>query len=131
MDMALLNADKNNKIIRTSHRNIENEINPFIKTFKKTRTYQTKTFTVTIFQKNSSQPTIIIIDNNHLIKIPIAEDLQIEEIHKKSYKIDIIDQTVKATNIETITQDQTQREVITQIIAETVPIQTLEYIFFE
>ena len=31
-DIVLLNVDKNNKIIRKNHRNIENQINPFIKT---------------------------------------------------------------------------------------------------
>ena len=32
MDIALLNVDKNNKIIRTNHKNIENRINHFINT---------------------------------------------------------------------------------------------------
>ena len=31
-DIALLNVDKNNKIIRTNHRNIENQTNHFINT---------------------------------------------------------------------------------------------------
>ena len=69
---------------------------------------------------------IITIDNNHFIEIPIAENLQIEEIHKNSQKIDLIDQTVKITNIETIIQDQIRTDFITQLIIETVLIQNLE-----
>ena len=32
MDIALLNVDRNSKIIRTNHRNIQNQINHFINT---------------------------------------------------------------------------------------------------
>ena len=60
---------------------------------KKTRFHQTKTFRVKIVQENNSQITIKTTDNNHLIDITIAEDLQIEEIHKK----DIVGQTVKTS----------------------------------
>ena len=95
MDITLLNVDKNNKIIRTNHKSIENQINHFINTWKKTKIYQTKTFTATIVQENHSLITIIPLDNNHLTEITIAEDLQIEEFQKISHKIDIVDQTVK------------------------------------
>ena len=93
MDIASLNVDKNNKTIRTNHKNIENQINPLISTRKKTRFYQTKIFTVEIFQENNSQITIITTDNKHLIDITIAEDIQMEYTHKR----DIVDQTVKTS----------------------------------
>ena len=100
MDIALLNVDKNNKIIKTNHRNIENQINHFINTWKKTKIYQAKTFTIIIAQENHFQITIIPPDNNHLTEISTAEDLRIKENHKLSHKKDIVDQTVKTINIE-------------------------------
>ena len=68
---------------------------------KKTRVYQTKTFTFTliIVQENHSQ---LNKDNNRLIEITIAKDLQIEEFHKIYHKMDKRDQTVKMTKIEKI-----------------------------
>ena len=110
----MLNVDKNNKIIRTNHKNIENHINHFINTWKKTKINQTKTFTVIIVQENHSLITIIPLDNNYQ-KITIAEVLQIKETHDISHKIDIVDQTVKTINIEIVIQDETQTEVTTQI----------------
>ena len=115
MDITLLNVDKNNKIIRTNHKSIENQINHFINTWKKTKIYQTKTFTATIVQENHSLITIIPLDNNHLTEITIAEDLQIKEFQKNSHKIDIVDQTVKLISLEIIIQDQTRTQVTTQI----------------
>ena len=56
------------------------------------------------------------LDNNHPLDINIVEDLQIEEFHEISHKIDIFDQTVKTINIEIIIQDQTQTEADTRII---------------
>ena len=38
-DTALLNVDRNKKIIRTNHKNTENQINHFTNTWKKTKTY--------------------------------------------------------------------------------------------
>ena len=91
---------------------------------KKTKIYQTKTFTVTIVQENHILITIMSLENNHSRDITIVEDLQIKEIHVISHKIDIIDQTVKTINIEIIIQDQTQTEATTQIIAGIVQTQT-------
>ena len=66
--------------------------------------------------KSSGKPllTIIPLENNHFTKITIAQDLHIEEIHKISHKIDIVDQTLKTINIEINIQDQTRTEVTTQ-----------------
>ena len=113
-------------MIRTNHKNIENQINHFINTWKKTKFYQTKTFTVTIVQKNHSLITIITLDNNHLTGITIAKNLQITENHEISQKLDIVDQTVKIINVEKTIQDQTQSEVTTQITMEIVHTQTPE-----
>ena len=56
----------------------------------------------------------------------MGQDLQIDEIHKISHKIDIVAQTVKIINIEIIIHDQTQTEVFTQIKIQIFLIQTLE-----
>ena len=66
------------------------------------------------------------LDNNLLTKITTAEDIEIEKIHEISHKRHIVDQTVKTINIERFIQDQTQTEVITLIIIESVQIQFLE-----
>ena len=68
----------------------------------------------------------ITIDDNRLIEITIAEDLQIHEIHKMFHKTDTADQIAKTASIELITQGQTQTEVIARTTTEIVPIQTLE-----
>ena len=74
MDIALLNADKNNKITKTNHMIIENQINHFINTRKKTKIYQIKTKTIIIVQENHFQITIIPLDNNKLTEITTAEN---------------------------------------------------------
>ena len=50
------------------------------------------------------------LDNNHPSDITIVDDLQIKKIQEISHKIDIVDQTVKAINIETIIHDQTLKK---------------------
>ena len=124
MDITLLNADKNNKIIRTNHMIIENQINHYINTRKKTKFYQIKTKTIIIVQENHFQITIIPLDNNYLTEITTAKNLHIKEIRESSHKTDKVNQTVKTINIEIIIQDQTQTEVITVITIEIVHIQT-------
>ena len=74
---------------------------------------------------NNSQITIITIDYNYLTKKIIAEDLRLDKIHKTSHKIGIADLIFEIINVGTTTNDPTQTEVITQIVIETVPIQTL------
>ena len=93
---------------------------------KKTKIYQTKSFTVKIVQENHSQITIITLDNNHLTEITTVEGPQTKKIHAFSHKIDIFDQIVKTINIEIIIQDQIQTEVTTPITIEIVQIQTLK-----
>ena len=125
-DTALLNVDKNNKIIITNHKNIENQINHFTNTLKKTKIYQTKTFTVIIIHENYFLITIMSLDNTHTTDITIVEDLLIKEVHEISRKIDIVDQTVKTINVEIIIQDQTEIEATIQIITGIVQTQTPE-----
>ena len=83
-----------------------------------------------IYCKNSSGKPLPDNYNNYrqqsLYRKTYRGDLKIEELLNISHNIDIVDQTVKITNIEIIIQDQTQTEVITQIIIEIVLIQTLE-----
>ena len=62
---------------------------------KKANIYQTKTFTATKVQENHFLIIIIPLNKNHPTDITIREDLQIEEFHKFSHKIDMVDQTVK------------------------------------
>ena len=126
VDIALLNVNKNNNLIKTNHRNMKKPNKSFYQYKKKTRINQLKTFKVIIIQENHSQITRIPLENNHLTEISTAGDLQIEETHKFPVKIDIVDQTVKTNNIETIIQDQTQTEVTIQVIRGIFHIQTLE-----
>ena len=49
-----------------------------------------------------------------------------ERIRKIFHRIDTADQTVKKINIETITQNQTHREVISETLTEIVHIQTIQ-----
>ena len=75
--------------------------------------------------ENHSQISIITIDNNDPTKITIAGDLQVEEIHKISHKLDIAGLIVQTISFKATAQDQTQTEVFIQIITETVRIQML------
>ena len=75
-------------------------------------------------KKNHFQITLITLDNNHLTDLTIEGDLHIKEIHKISHKIDIVDQTIEAINIEITTQDQIPTETTISLIP--VPIQTLK-----
>ena len=115
---------QNSKIIITNHKNIENQINHFTNTLKKTKIYQTKTFTVIIVQENHLVITIMSLDNTSTTDITIVEDLLIKEIHEISHKIDIVDQTVKTINVEIIIQDQTEIEATIQITTGIVQTQT-------
>ena len=65
-------------------------------------------------------------DQNLLVETVFAEDRQIEEFHKIIHKIIIADPIVKIISIEIIIRDQTQIEVNTQIIIETILIQFFE-----
>ena len=111
-NIALLNVDKNSKTIRIDLKNTENQIYFLSIHDKKIKTYQTRFFTVIRVQGNHSQIIRITIDDNRLIEITIAEDLQIQEIHKNFHKTDTADQIAKIASIELITQGQTQTEVI-------------------
>ena len=77
------------------------------------------------FQKNHSQISIITIDNNDPTIITLAGDLQIKEFYNISHKIDIAGLILQIINFKSAAQDQTQTEVFTQIIIETVCIQML------
>ena len=103
----MTNADKNNKITKVKHKNIENQRNYFIGTWKKIKIHPTKTFIVVIVQENHFQMIQITLDNNHLIIQIIEDDYQIKEIHKT----DIVDQTVEIVNIEITIHDQTQTDL--------------------
>ena len=106
-DTALPKAEKNNKITKTNHKKIENQMNHSISTRKKIEIYPTKTFKV-IVQENHFQITQNTLDNSHFIIRIIEEDHQIKEIHKISHKTDIVDQIVEIVDIEITIQDQTQ-----------------------
>ena len=118
------NADKNNKIIKINHKNIENQINDFISSRKKIKIYPIKTSIVKIVQENDSQITQVTLDNNHLIIRTTEDDQQTNEIHKNPHKTDIIDQTVEIISIEITIQDQIQTDLNFRLIP--VPIQFLE-----
>ena len=83
-----------------------------------------------IHSNNSSRKhfliTITPLDNNHRTYITIAEGLQIKVNHEIFHKKDLVDQTVKTINFETTIPDQSQTEVIAQIITEIVQTQTPE-----
>ena len=81
-------------------------------------------FKVNIVQKNYFQIATAITDLNLLIELIFAEDPWTAKIHKIIHKTDIVDQIVRKTNIEIITKDQIQIDVITRTI-EVVLIQTL------
>ena len=98
-------------------------MNHFTNKIKKTKVYETKTFTERIVQEKHFLTHLMSLENNHPTDMTIVEDLQIKEVHVVSHKVDIVDQTVKTTNIEIIIQDQTQTETITQIITGIVQTQ--------
>ena len=123
-ETALPNADKNNKTIKTNHKNIENQINHFISTRKKMKIYPTKTFIVKIVQENHFQITQITLENNHLIFPIIEADNQTKENPKISHKTDIRDQTVETISVEITIQDQIQTDLNFRLIP--VRIQILE-----
>ena len=106
-DTALLNVDKNNKIIRKNHKNTENKINYFSNIWKKTKIYQTKTFTVTIAQEIHFLTAIMSLQNIHPTDITIVEDLQIEENHVISHKNLSNSQN---NQIEIVNQDQLKQK---------------------
>ena len=54
-DIALLNADKNNKLTRINHKSIRKQTNHFINTWEKIKIYQIKTATVKQFWKTPSK----------------------------------------------------------------------------
>ena len=116
MDIALLNADKNNKNTRKKIRNY------------RTKAYRTKATKVLIAQENHSQITTELIKQNPLIVIAFAEDMKIDEILKSIHRVDLADQIDKILNIDTINLDQSLKEVITQTIIELAHIQTLRTI---
>ena len=109
MDIELLNFDKNNKIVRTSHKKIENQIYHLSKHEKRPK-LPNKNIHSLNSSGNYSLITIIPLENSHLTEITTAENLQIEEIHKVSHKVDIVDQTVKTINVEIIIQDQIKQK---------------------
>ena len=109
MDIALLNADKNNKIAS-----------------KTIRIYRTKAFKVLIAQENHSQITTELLEHSPLIVIAFKEDIQIEETLKTIHRVDLADQIDKVLKIDTINLDQSLKEVITQTIIEIAHIQTLK-----
>ena len=117
-----MNVDKNNKIIRKNHKNIENQINHFITTSKKNRNLPNEN----IHSNNNSGKPLPDNYNTSRQQSPnrynYRGNLQIKEIHKISRIID----TVKTINIKITIQDQTQTEVTNQIITETVQTQTPE-----
>ena len=85
----------------------------------------TRLYKVLVSQVNHSQIPTTITNHSLFIEIVFAEDPRTEETHKNFHKTDIVDQTVKITNIAIITQDQTQIEVIIRTIIEIFLIQTL------
>ena len=107
LDIASLNADKNNRITK---------INLCTNTLKKIEIYQTETFKVMKAQENHFQIATTVTDHNLLIEKIFAKNLRTEKIHENNQKTDIVDQIVKITNIAMVTQDQTQIEVNTRSI---------------
>ena len=90
MDIALLNADKNNKTTYLDHKNAKNQ-QTFHLYLKKDPKLPNKIFKGTRAQINRFEIAIVIFDHNPSIEIIFAEDHQIDEIHKIVHKIDIAD----------------------------------------
>ena len=81
VDIALLNAGKNNRITKNEPQKHTEPQKSFYQYMKKTKTYQTKLITVIVVQEKNFQITIILIDSNHLTQKSSAEDLQTEKTH--------------------------------------------------
>ena len=122
-DSALLNADKNKKITKINHKNIENLTNHFINTWRKIKLYPTKTIIVIIVQENHFQITQTTLDSNHPIIQIIEDDHHIKENHQFSHKTGIVNHIVEIVNIEINIQDQIQVNLNFCLIP--VPIQIL------
>ena len=90
----------------------------------KIRIYRIKTLKVKkIAQDNHSQTALVITDHNTSTQTIFGYYHQIDEIHKTIHQRGTADQIVQKISLETITLDQTQIEVNTQTIRETVQIQ--------
>ena len=100
-------------------------MNLSINSWKKIKTYRTKVLKVRIAQENHFQIAIVIINHNRSIEIVFAEEQQIDKSHNFTRKTDIADQIAKTISIKTNTQDQTQTEVIIQIITRIALIRIL------
>ena len=107
-----------------NHKKIENQINHFIVTWKKSKFTQKKTFIVKIAQENHFQITPITLDNNHLIIRIIEEDHHTKEIHEVFHKTDIVDHIVEIVNIKITIEDQIQTNL--NFCLMPFPIQFLE-----
>ena len=96
-DTVFPNVDKNNKTVRINLKSTKNQINRSIKTWKKTKIYQTKIYIVITVQENHFQATQITQETNHHITQVIEVDHPNEEIHEIPHKTDIIDRIAKIT----------------------------------
>ena len=96
-DTVFPNVNKNNKTIKINLERTKNQINHSINTWKKTTTYQTKTYIVITVQENHFRATQITQEINHHITQVIEVDHPNEEKHEISHKIDINDRIVKIT----------------------------------
>ena len=76
-------------------------------------------------QENRSQIAIKRTDHKPHNLIILAEDHQIDKIHRTIHKIDIADQTAKIISVEIFTLDWILIEVITQTKNEMTQFQTL------
>ena len=112
----MLNADKNNKTIKINHKNIKNQINHSINTWRKIKIYQTKIFIVTTALENHYQIAQTIQEINQIIILTTEVDYQIKEIHEIPHNIDIVDHTVEITIIEIIIHVQTQTDRTIRLI---------------
>ena len=83
-DTVSLNADRNNKITKLNHKNIEKPTNLFINTWRKIKNYPTKTFIAITVQENPFQLTPTTLDNNHPIIQIIEDDHHTKEIYRNS-----------------------------------------------
>ena len=121
-----LNADRNNKITKMNHKNVENPTNLFINSRKKIKIYPTKTFIAIIVQEHSFQTTPTTLDNNHPIIQSIEDNHQTKEIYRISHKIGIVDQIVKLVKIQITIQDQIQ--INTALTTDLIQILEIEII---
>ena len=121
-------ADKNNKTTKINHKNLENQINHFIKTWRKTKIYPTKTFIVKIVQENHFHITLITPENIHFILQIIEEDHHTKKFHKISHKTDIVDRIVEIVNIEITIQNQIQTNLNFRLIPVSIQILEIKFI---